>query len=137
MNFTSSTQITATFTPTNSSPAGGNQGVTASVPGSKPSNSVNFHVQIPTHFQFATVAGAPGGKGPVISVTNSSVVNLNGQVLAAGYCGVYENFAYELLDQQSNAIVNGTGTATEVFTNVSPPPGPTPSVNVINFATLR
>jgi hypothetical protein len=45
---TSSTQITTTFTPTNSSSAGGNQGVTVSLPGSQPSNSKNFYDQVPT-----------------------------------------------------------------------------------------
>ena len=103
--------------------------------GGQPSNSENFYVQVPTHFQFAAVPGAPGGKGPVTPVTNGNVVNLNGQILASNYCGVYENFAYEFLDQQFNAILNGTGTVTEVFTNVSPLPGPTPSVNTVSFAT--
>jgi hypothetical protein len=134
VSFSSSTKITATFTPSNSSTAGGNQAITVSV-SSQPSNAQNFYVQIPTHFQFATVPGAPGGQGPVTPVTNGNVVNLNGQILATSYCGVYENFAYEFLDQQFNAILNGTATVTEVFTNISPPPGPTPSVNTINFAT--
>jgi hypothetical protein len=135
VNVTSSTQITAAFTPTNSTSAGGNQGVTVSV-GGYGSNSVNFFVQFPDHFQFVNYAGAPGGKGPVITVNNGSVVALNGNVLATNYCGVYENFAYEILDQQSNPILNGTATGTEVFTNVSPAPGPTPTVGLaISFAT--
>jgi len=48
VSVSSSTQMTATFTPKNSSSAGGNQGVTVSVPGSQPSNSVNFYDQVPT-----------------------------------------------------------------------------------------
>jgi hypothetical protein len=135
VSVTNSTQITATFTPTNSSSAGGNQAVTVTVGTAPPSNSKNFFDQVPTHFQFATVPGAPGGKGPVTTVTNGNVVNLNGQIWAINYCGVYENFAYEFLDQQSNAILNGTGTVTEVFTNISVPPGPKPSVNTVSFAT--
>ncbi len=130
----SSTQITATFTPTNSSSAGGDQAVTVTSGGQK-SNSKNFFDQIPTHFQFVTVAGAPGGKGPIVPVTNGNVVALNGQVIQSNYCGVYENFAYEILDQQSNPLLNGAATGTEVFTNISVPPGPTPVVLAINFAT--
>jgi hypothetical protein len=61
----SSTQITATFTPTNSSSAGGNQAVTVTV-GGQASNSKNFFDQVPTALQVvgtpATIAtGSPGG----------------------------------------------------------------------------
>lgn len=137
VSVSSDTQITATFTPTNSSSAGGNQGVTVSVGGGPASNPNNFYVQVPTHFQFVSVSGAPGGKGPVITLTNGSVVNLAGQVLPTNFCGVYENFAYEILDQQAtpSPILNGTATVTEVFSNITNPPGPTPSVNTISFAT--
>jgi len=96
---------------------------------------VNFFVQIPTHFQFVSVPGAPGGKGPILPVTNGNVLDLNGDIIVSNYCGVYENFAYEILDQQFNPLLNGTATGTEVFSNISVPPGPTPKVLTINFAT--
>jgi hypothetical protein len=134
VNVTSSSQITATFTPTNSSSAGGNQAVTVTS-GGQATNSTNFYVQVPTHFQRVSVPGAPGGLGPVITVTNGNVVNLSGTVLASNFCGVYENFAYEFTDQQTNLILNGTATVTEVFSNITNPPGPTPSINTVNFAT--
>lgn len=86
-------------------------------------------------FQLVTVAGAPGSKGPIIPVTNGNVVALNGQVIQTNYCGVYENSAYEILDQQSNLLLKGIATGTEVFTNISVPPGPTPKVLAISFAT--
>jgi hypothetical protein len=68
-------------------------------------------------------------------VTNGNVVTLNGKILAYNFCGVYENFAYEFMDQASNPILNGTGTVTEVFSNITNPPGPTPTVNQVSFAT--
>lgn len=129
----SSTQITATFTPKNATSAGGNQSVTVTA-GGWPSNPTDFYVQVPTHFQRADVPGAPGGLGPVTPVTNGNVVDLTGKILATNYCGVYENFAYEFTDQQSKSLLNGTGTVTEVFSNIKVPPGPTPSVNTVNFA---
>ena len=49
VSVSSSTQLTATFTPTNSSSAGGNQSVTVTLNG-QTSNSQNFFVQVPTYF---------------------------------------------------------------------------------------
>src|SRR5262245_41141260 len=49
VSVSSSTQLTATFTPTNSSSAGGNQSVTVTLNG-QTINSQNFFVQVPTYF---------------------------------------------------------------------------------------
>ena len=59
----SSTQMTATFTPTNSTSAGGNQSVTVSVSGVA-SNSQNFFNQVPTSLQVLNVSVLPDGSGP-------------------------------------------------------------------------
>jgi hypothetical protein len=130
----SSTQITATFTPTNSSSAGGNQAVTVSVPGSQPSNSKNFLNQVPTHFQrYDQPPEAPGGIGPVITLADGTAYNLSGKVMALNACGVYENFIFDIADQQNTQITNGNVTVTEVFSNVSSPPGPTPAtINLVS-----
>lgn len=132
---TSATQITATFTPTNSSSAAGDQAITVTVAG-QPSNSTNFYVQVPTHFQrYNQPPEAPGGLGPVVPVTNGNVVDLAGNILATHFCGVYENFLYDIADQQNNQITNGTVTVTEVFSKIKVPPGPTPSVTSHNLSS--
>jgi hypothetical protein len=137
VSIVSSTQITATFTPTNSSSAGGNQAVTVTANGIT-SASKNFFVQVPTHFvRFDFPPAAPGGIGPVVTITNGSVVNLVGTVFATGQCGVYRNFVFELVDQQTTPvpITAGTAVVTEVFSNIVGGTGPTPSVNTLNLAT--
>jgi hypothetical protein len=137
VSIVSSTQITATFTPTNSSSAGGNQAVTVTANGIT-SASKNFFVQVPTHFvRFDFPPAAPGGIGPVVTITNGSVVNLAGIVSATGQCGVYRNFVFELVDQQTTPvpITAGTAVITEVFSNIVGGTGPTPSVNTLNLAT--
>jgi hypothetical protein len=127
---TSSTQITATFTPTNSSSAGGNQAVTVTVASQK-SNSQNFFNQVPTHIQlYNQPPEAPGGRGPVTPVVNGTIYQLDGTVYAVNQCGVYENFLFDIADQQGTRITNGTAYVTEVFSNITNPPGPTPSTNL-------
>jgi hypothetical protein len=132
----SSTQITATFTPTNSVSAGGNQAITVSVNG-QTSNSRNFVTQIPKHFvRFNLPPSAPNGVGPVVTLTDGTVVNLAGVAKSPPHqCGVYENFLFQLVDQQNTSITNGTVTVTEVFSNITSPPGPDPSVNPLDLAT--
>jgi hypothetical protein len=75
------------------------------------------------------------GLGPVTTVTNGNVVALSGNVLATHYCGVYENFRFDIADQQSNQMVNGTATVTEVFSNITNAPGPTPFTVSVPLAT--
>ncbi len=42
---------------------------------------------------------------PVVVVNNGNVVDYFGNVLRTGYCGVYQNFASDLLDQSGNKII--------------------------------
>lgn len=64
VSVTSSTQITAMFTPTNSASAGGNQGVTVTV-NNQTSSPVNWYIQIPTSLSVLSdpiiPTGSPGG----------------------------------------------------------------------------
>jgi hypothetical protein len=85
--FVSSNEITATFTPTNSTSAGGNQVVTVTVSGASPSNSKNFYVQIPTHLARTSASGTspagpvpPTGIGPLVTGTNINIYSLNGSI---------------------------------------------------------
>lgn len=118
VNVSSSTQITATFTPTNSSSAGGNQAVSVTAGGLK-SNSVNFYVQVPTT-QVRDNTYGTGGLGPLTTITNGNVVDIYGNVLLSGECGVYRNIAYELVDQESPAQpIQGNYTLVEIFSNYS------------------
>jgi hypothetical protein len=131
VSVSSTTQITATFTPTNSSSAGGNQAVTVKVGTSPASNSKNFYNQVPTHFQrFNQPPEAPGGLGPVITLVNGTAYNLSGTAVALNVCGVYENFIFDIADQQSTQITNGTVKVTEIFSKISSLPGPTPATNI-------
>jgi hypothetical protein len=128
----SPTEITATFTPTNSTSAGGNQGVTASINSGSPSNSVNFYVQIPTHVARVSAPGvAPAGPvtngvGPLVTSTNMAVQYPNGGQYQSytSVCGGYQWYAYDVEDQQSNPITDGTMTITESFSDISPSPDP-------------
>lgn len=130
----SSTQITATFTPANSTQAGGNQSVTVVISG-QPSPSVNFYVQIPAKLVFFNTGCAPNGQGPLQVITNGSVVDCGGVVQAQNFCGVNRNLTYQLVDQ--SASKNPFPVAynlSESFSNLSttnPALGlPTPSQNV-------
>jgi hypothetical protein len=61
-------------------------------------------VQIPAKLRFTnTPPRAPGGIGPVITVTNGDVLGTAGNVIKTNQCGVYRNMAYELVDQQNPA----------------------------------
>jgi hypothetical protein len=55
-------------------------------------------------------------------------------VLLTNQCGVYENFLFQMVDQQGTPITNGTVTITEVFSNITNPPGPTPSVSTLDLS---
>ncbi len=119
------TKITATFTPSNSKSAGGNQGITVIASG-QTSNSKNFYVQVPTHLgRITEPATQPNGIGPLHSGTNITVYAFNGTtVMASNVCGGYEWLTYALADQQGNQITNGTVTFAEAFNSVSPSPDP-------------
>jgi hypothetical protein len=120
----SSTQITATFTPTNSTSAGGNQSVTVSAAG-QTSNSVNFFNQYPLHLGRIDEAGTPNnGQSATTSGTSITITMPNGTPVASGVCGGYMWLTYALADQAGNQIKNGTVTFNESFSNISPAPDP-------------
>jgi hypothetical protein len=137
----SATQITANFTPSNSTSAGGNQGVTVTVPGSPASNSKNFFVQYPLHVAYIDEAGTPdNGHSAVTSGTDITIKEYNGTVEpgGTGVCGGYIWLTYDVADQSGNQITNGTVTITESFSNFSPSPypfsQPTPVSTSLNLA---
>jgi hypothetical protein len=121
----SSTKITATFTPTNSVAAGGNQAFTVSINNGPPSNSKNFYVQAPTHLGYIDESYTPNnGHSAITSGTSINIVNVSGATVATGVCGGYKWVTYGLADQAGNRIQNGTVTFNESFSNVSPTPDP-------------
>jgi len=120
-----STTITATFTPTNSGSAGGNQAVTVTVSGFPASNPVNFFDQVPTHLGYIDEPSTPNdGHSSITSGTSITIINVSGTTLATGVCGGYQWITYGLADQNTNQIKNGTVTFTESFSNISPSPDP-------------
>lgn len=133
----SSSQITATFTPTNSAAAGGNQVVTVTA-GGLTSNSQNFFNQVPSALGRISEPGQTpnNGRGPLNTGTNITVTDLSGNVYdsATNVCGGYQWFTYVLADQQGNRIQNGTVTLTESFSNVSPTT-PSPTLNSVGSAS--
>ncbi|MGP8253334.1 MAG: hypothetical protein ACLQHF_14990 [Terracidiphilus sp.] len=136
----SDTQITANFTPSNSTSAGGNQGVTVTV-SEQPSNSQNFFVQYPLHLVYTDELITPNnGHSAITSGTNINILNSAGQTVpnGAGVCGAYQFLTYTPTDQSGNQINNGTITFTESFSNFPSPdpfgassePTPGPPANV-------
>lgn len=122
----STSQITATFTPSNSTSAGGNQGVTVTVAGQK-SNSVNFFVQYPLHLYYVDTTETPNnGHSAITSGTDITIKYPDGTVPpnGTGVCGGYQWISYGVKDQNGNEIANGTATFAESFSNISPSPDP-------------
>jgi hypothetical protein len=123
VSVSSSTQMKATFTPTNSTAAGGNQAVTVTL-GGHPSNSKNFYDQIPSRLSISTITS-------LVVITDGSVLDYFGNVLRTNRCGEYRNVVSNLLDQQGGTILGGNFTLTESFSNYSttlvPNPGPPPT----------
>jgi hypothetical protein len=117
VSVTSSTQMKATFTPSNSTSAGGNQAVTVTV-NSQKSNSVNFFVQVPAKLVFSNTTCAPNGQGPLQVITNGSVVDCGGVTRATNFCGVNRNLTYQLVDQ-NGAPFPVAYTLSESFSNLS------------------
>jgi hypothetical protein len=97
------------------------------------SRTVNFYVQIPKTLVRSPDYGT-NGLGGVNVLTNGSVIDIYGQTLATGQCGVYENIGYQLVDQNSPAQdIFGNYTLHESFSNYStttnqqvPPPQDNP-----------
>lgn len=138
----SASQITATFTPVNSTTAGGNQGVTVTVPSGQTSNSQNFFVQIPSHIAYINELSTPySGHSNTTSGADIDIINYDGSVGAYNVCGGYQWMSYKLTDQNGTQIVNGNVNFSETFSNGSPPqdpfgsiPSPGPAFT-INLAT--
>jgi hypothetical protein len=122
----SSTEITATFTPSNSTSAGGNQGVTVTVSG-QASNSQNFYVQVPTHIAYITTSSTPNnGESTTVSGTAINIVLLGVGTIATNACGGYMWLTYQLTDQEGTPqrIQNETVIWSESFSNLSPSTSP-------------
>lgn len=92
VSVSSSTQITATFTPTNSTAAGGNQAVTVTLSGHS-SNSKNFYDQVPTSLQVTSAVVIP-----VISLSGCTTLDF----------GIAGGITYQVLDQNSSPINSST-----------------------------
>jgi IPT/TIG domain len=127
----SATQIIVNFVVASTAPSG-NHSVTVtnnSVSPARTSSSVNFYVQVPKKLVRLDYPGAPGGVGPLVVITNGNVVDLSGHTIATGQCGVYRNYAFQLVDQETSPQpISGTYTITAHFTNYQGP-GSTPSDN--------
>jgi hypothetical protein len=121
----SNTQIVANFVVASNASAG-NHAVTVtntSVTPNRASGSVNFYVQVPTRLvRLDFPPGAPGGVGALQVITNGNVTDLNGNVILQNQCGVYRNYAFDLVDQETPPQpIEGTYTITAHFTNYQGP----------------
>ena len=99
VNSHTDTQIQASFAiaPTAS---GGNHGVTVSA-GGQTSPAANY-VQVP-HTMIRDTAYGNGGLGALVTITNGNDLDIFGNVIASGDCGVYRNIGYFLVDQEKPA----------------------------------
>jgi hypothetical protein len=60
------------------------------------------------------------GLGSLVTITNGNVVDIYGNTLLSGECGVYRDIAYFLDDQETPAqTIQGNYTLVENFTNYS------------------
>jgi hypothetical protein len=109
------TQITADFAIA-SNATGGNRSVKVTANGRQSLSSVNFFVQIPTELVPFNTSGAPNGVGPLQTPLVGDVINLAGTVLYSNVTGVYRNYAFALVDQDGQRILQGF-TFTESFSN--------------------
>jgi hypothetical protein len=114
-------RIEATFNVAATAPAGNHQ-VKVTVNGKESIEPVNFFVQEPRRLVRLDFPGAPDGIGPLTIISPGNVVNLAGQTLLANQCGVYRNYAFDLVDQNADSI-DGTYILEEWFDNYSGPVG--------------
>jgi hypothetical protein len=107
INSVSGTQIRARFNIA-ANDQGGNHGVFVTNPAAGTSNIVNFLVQIPKMLVRADVPQAPNGIGALQTPVNDVVRDLFGNVGLRGtrVCGVYRNYAFYLLDQSGQRILD-------------------------------
>ncbi|MCP9495947.1 MAG: hypothetical protein MSG64_15980 [Pyrinomonadaceae bacterium MAG19_C2-C3] len=114
---------------------GGNKAISVTA-GGKTSNSQNFFVQIPSRLVPFDVSGATNGVGPLQTPVNDVITALNGTVLFNGLqvCGVYRNYAFILVDQNGERILQPF-TLGEVFSNYQSPAGfPAPTFEPASIA---
>jgi hypothetical protein len=107
-----------------------------------------FYVQIPTHLARMTAPGvAPAGPvtngiGSLVRETNITIYFPNGSVYNSltHECGGYQWYEYDVADQQSNEITNGTMTLNESFSGISSSPdplaSPSPSSVLVEAQTI-
>jgi hypothetical protein len=115
----SATQIQANFSIA-ADTAGGNRSVTVTSR-SQTSNSNYFFVQIPRRLMFYDIPGrTTNGKGPVVIIDDGDIVDLSGNVKAHNQCGVYQNVAYVLVDQEGQRIVQPFTLIEEFASNAEP-----------------
>ncbi|MCP9495954.1 MAG: IPT/TIG domain-containing protein [Pyrinomonadaceae bacterium MAG19_C2-C3] len=114
------TQVKATFAIAEDA-TGGNIAISVTA-GGKTSNSKNFFVQIPSKLIRANVEGAPNGVGPLLTPVYADANDLAGNVVAQGVCGVFRNYAFHLVDQVDERILQPF-TYTETFSNYTGPFG--------------
>ena len=116
VSVSTSTQLTATFTPVNAATSEGDQPVKVIVSGQTTDSSIAFTVQIPRVLVRMNVAGAPGGVGPLMIVPPGDVIDLNGNHVRTNRCGMYRNYAFDIEDGHSFTI-NASYTFNEKFSN--------------------
>lgn len=113
----SNTQITANFNIPANSLSGGDQTLTVTNQGFSTAGDV-FHVQVPAKLVRFSFPGTSGGIGPLITITNGNVVDLNGNIQATGECGMYRNFAFDI-EEANGTSINGNYIFTEAFSSYS------------------
>ncbi len=101
----SSTQISASFAIADNA-TGGGRAVTVTYNAQTSNNNKTFFVQIPTKIvRFNLDTRDPNGYGPLVTINDGDVKDLEGNVLLAHQCGVYRSLAYDLVDQAGESIV--------------------------------
>jgi hypothetical protein len=60
-----------------------------------------FFVQIPNSLVRADFPNVPGGVGPLITLTDGPILQVDGSSLAPHQCGVYRNYTFQLVDQDT------------------------------------
>lgn len=128
-----STQISGTLVVAENATAG-NHNLTVTVNG-ETSQPVNFFVQVPASLvRYNYPPDAPNGEGPVTPVTNQTITDLARRVIATNACGVYQNYIFSLVDQNSTPLTFGIVVVNESFSNIKVPPGPTIFPNTVDLS---
>jgi len=95
----------------------GNHSVSVSR-GGKPSNSVNFYVQVPSKLLPYTDSNlAPNGIGPLRTPVHEDLTYLEGALFAHDFCGVARSYLFFLADQDGQRIQTAFH-FDEIFSNI-------------------